>query len=66
MTQTYIGTKIVAAWPEAKDGEAGYAVRYEDGYQRWCPKETFENSYRPLRRPEADLVAQYGAEVESA
>lgn len=42
MTQSYYGRKIVTAWPEEKDGVAGYAVKYRDGYRSWCPKEKFE------------------------
>jgi hypothetical protein len=42
MTQHYIARKIVTAWPEEKDGVAGYAVKYRDGYRSWCPKEKFE------------------------
>lgn len=61
MTRTYIGTKIVAAWPESKDGQDGYAVRYDDGYQSWSPKEVFERCYRPLVESEKALADQYGA-----
>lgn len=42
MTQTYVGTKIVLAWVQEKDGIEGYAVKYADGYVSWSPKETFE------------------------
>ena len=49
MTQDYYGTKRVTAWPsERPDGAAGYAVKYEDGYTSWSPKETFEAAYQPL------------------
>lgn len=48
MTQEYIGTKIVTAWPETRDGKAGYAVKYEDGYTSWSPADTFEAAYLPL------------------
>lgn len=44
----YVGTKIVRAWPEEKDGKPGYAVTYKDGYKSWSPKEAFEEAYRPL------------------
>jgi len=49
----YIGVKIVEAWPEDKvcDGDnvssAGYAVKYSDGFQSWCPKQQFEEANRP-------------------
>lgn len=45
MTQHYVGTKIVMAWPQEKDGQAGYAVKYEDGYTSWSPKDIFERAY---------------------
>lgn len=44
MTEQYVGTKIVTAWQQEKDGEAGYAVKYSDGYTSWCPKKQFEES----------------------
>lgn len=46
--QTFIGTKVIKAWPEAKNGEAGYAVQYPDGYTSWSPKAVFEEAYRPF------------------
>jgi hypothetical protein len=52
MTQQYIGFKVVTAWPEDReyDGEIkpGYAVKYEDGYISWSPKEVFEKAYVPI------------------
>lgn len=42
----YIGTKIIFADPQAKDGAEGYAVVYADGYKSWSPKEVFEAAYR--------------------
>lgn len=47
MTQHYIGSKQVLAWPEERDGKPGYAVKYPDGYTSWSPKETFEAAYLP-------------------
>lgn len=44
MTQHYVSTKIVVAWPEDKDGQAGYAVKYPDGYRSWCPKDAFDKA----------------------
>lgn len=43
----YIGTKIIHAI-EAKNnsGLEGYSVVYEDGYNSWSPKDTFEKAYR--------------------
>lgn len=56
MTQYYVGVKVVMAWPAKADkdygghkaGEDGYAVKYEDGYQSWSPKDVFEAAYFPL------------------
>jgi hypothetical protein len=45
MTQYYIGTKQVIAWPESRDGEEGYAVKYPDGYMSWCPKAVFDSAH---------------------
>ena len=41
----YIGTKLVKAKPESKDGKDGYKVIYEDGYISWSPKDVFEKAY---------------------
>ena len=59
MTQAYIGTKLVGAWKESKDGREGYAVRYEDGYTSWSPKAVFERCYRPITESEVALVRTY-------
>lgn len=48
MTKEYIGTKKVTAWTETKDGQAGYTVKYEDGYMSWSPRQVFEKSYFPV------------------
>lgn len=53
MTKKYIGTKIVTAFEQDKkvgeNGiERGYGVIYEDGYQSWSPKDTFEAAYRAI------------------
>ena len=48
MTQFYIGDKKIEAWPEVKDGLPGYAVKYEDGYTSWSPKDVFETAYLPI------------------
>ena len=31
-----------------KEDEAGYLVTYEDGYESWSPKVTFEHAYREV------------------
>lgn len=46
MTKTYIGTKIITAWPESRPNGEGYAVKYADGYTSWSPKDVFEEAYR--------------------
>jgi hypothetical protein len=48
MTMQYIGTKMVVAWPQEKDGEDGYAVKYDNGYISWSPVNVFESAYLPL------------------
>ena len=45
MTQHYVGTKIVEAWKQEKDGQPGYAVKYSDGYVSWSPQAQFEAAY---------------------
>lgn len=46
----YMGVKLVEAYPQYnfQTGEAGYKVRYPDGYESWSPKLTFEQAYLPL------------------
>lgn len=44
----YIGTKLIEAIPEQKDGEDGYKVVYPDGYNSWSPADVFERAYLPL------------------
>lgn len=48
MTQQYIGTKVITAWEDSKDGNSGYGVKYEDGYISWSPKAMFEAAYRVI------------------
>lgn len=48
MTQHYIGTKQIMAWPKEKDGKPGYAVKYPDGYVSWSPQDVFEAAYLPM------------------
>jgi len=44
--KTFIGTKIIKAESEERDGVLGYAVVYPDGYRSWSPPEAFEEAYR--------------------
>lgn len=46
MTHKYIGTKVITAWHQEKDGKSGMAVKYEDGYTSWSPDEAFKPAYR--------------------
>lgn len=46
--QYYVGTKIVVAEPEEKDGRAGYKVFYPDGYVSWSPATTFDKANLPM------------------
>lgn len=48
MIQDYYGTKRITAWEQDKNGAAGYAVKYSDGYISWSPQQTFEEAYQPL------------------
>ena len=48
MTQHYVGTKIIEAWPADKDGQPGYGVKYPDGYVSWSPAAAFDAAYLPL------------------
>lgn len=49
----YIGAKIIMAEPESRqyplaaEPQKGYKIFYPDGYVSWCPKEAFEEAYRP-------------------
>jgi hypothetical protein len=54
--KAYIGTKVVQAEPEEKDGNPGYKVVYEDGYTSWSPIQVFERCYRPVTDAEATLI----------
>ena len=56
MLKRYIGTKIVLAEPETKDGREGYAVVYEDSYRSWSPKATFDHAYRLITGAEIELI----------
>lgn len=48
MTQHYVGTKVIQAYENEKDGKPGYAVQYPDGYTSWSPKDVFEEAYLPI------------------
>lgn len=54
--EKYIGTKIVEAEMDRltenrygyEAGAVGYKVRYEDGYESWCPAYAFMKAYHRL------------------
>lgn len=57
MTQYYIGTKQILAYPspapegvkgDNKPGDPGYTVDYLNGYLSWSPKDVFEAAYLPM------------------
>ena len=48
--QTYLGVKLVEAYPEERDGKPGYAVSYPDGYKSWSPRAVFDAAYFPSEK----------------
>lgn len=46
--KAYVGTRIILAEPQVKDGEPGYKVQYPDGCISWSPKGVFEQCYREI------------------
>ena len=54
----YVGVKKVVAWESEKNGKPGYAVRYEDGYESWSPKEVFERSYFRVSNIEGNSLSE--------
>ena len=64
MFKAYIGTKIIQAEPQDKDGIHGYTVIYPDGYASWCPKETFENANREISFHERQIIEMTDAEAQ--
>ena len=58
MESMYVGVKKVIAWESEKGGEPGYAVRYEDGYESWSPKEVFERSYFRISNIEGNSLSE--------
>jgi len=65
----YIGTKVVKACqksendfliekgrPTVANSRDGYEVTYEDGYEAWSPRETFERAYRVVTDAEKAMM----------
>lgn len=59
MTQYYVGTKIITAWPATNsEGQEGYSVKYDNGYTSWSPKDVFEKAYLPMGESNNNTVTQ--------
>lgn len=56
MKHKFIGTKVVTAWHEERDGKSGMAVKYEDDYISWSPDEAFKPAYRVAEGPNQYLT----------
>lgn len=56
--KTFIGIKAVKAWPETKDGQAGWGVEYGDGYRSWSPASVFEAAYQEVENTDADRLVE--------
>ena len=55
MTHDCYSTKRVTVWPQSREADPtsglmrdGYAIKYQDGYQSWCPADVFERDYQPI------------------
>jgi hypothetical protein len=48
MTHDAYSTKRVTVWREARDGQEGYAIKYQDGYISWCPSAIYVRDYQPI------------------
>ena len=55
MTHDCYSTKRVTVWrsdlpasDETGVEEPGYAIKYADGYQSWCPADVFDRDYQPI------------------
>ena len=56
--KTYIGSKIIQAESQEKDGRQGYKVIYPDGYVSWSPTDVFEEAYREIGQSEKEMVTR--------
>jgi len=64
--EAYIGIKKIWAEPEQHEGADGYKVIYEDGYESWSPKTTFEKAYHESGKmsfSEALYALKHGAKI---
>lgn len=48
MTQEYVTTQHVTAWPAEQDGVPGYWIKDAEGNNTWREKSAFEASYIPM------------------
>lgn len=72
--KSYVTTKIVLAEPAPPPGKMvekgiephtpGYTVVYPDGYESWCPKDTFERTSREVIATEKSLIFSEDRPVE--
>lgn len=64
MANVYLSCKVVKALPEKnQNGEDGYRIFYPDGYVSWCPKGTFESSYRNIDEFANDMAIKGTSKV---
>lgn len=56
----YIGTFIIFADPEEKDGIAGFRIIFPDHHLEWMPFEAFNTFYREITDQELDLIFSGG------
>lgn len=59
-SKPYVGARIIRAYPAPgigiNQGRDGYSVIYPDGYESWCPKDSFESVYREITPEEQGLI----------
>lgn len=48
MTQEYVTTQLVTAWPAEQDGVPGYFIKDAEGNTTWREKAAFEASHLPM------------------
>jgi hypothetical protein len=48
MTHDAYSTKRVTVWSQERDGKAGYAIKYQDGYMSWCPEDVYDRDYQSI------------------
>lgn len=67
MANVYLSCKVVKALPEKNQNrEDGYRIFYPDGYVSWCPKGTFESSYRNIDEFANDMAERGVSDIFAA